>query len=68
MDLLDVSARILSDTTFKQALLDSAGSPLCDPEPLCGTKATQLANMDHPPHACNTWTGACLIGPEAAAL
>ena len=31
-------------------------------------KATQLADMDNPPHACHTWTGACLIGPEAAAL
>ena len=64
-----ITARILSDTEFKQALLDSAGSPLCDPdEPVyaskknvCGTKATLLADMDHPPHACHTWTGACLI-------
>ena len=24
--------------------------------------------MDHPPHACPTWPGARLIGPEAAAL
>ena len=75
-----ITARILSDTAFKQALLDSAGSPLCDPdEPvyataltsarkMCGTKATQLAYMDHPPHACNTWTGAFVIGPDAAAL
>ena len=28
----------------------------------------RLADMDHPPHACHTWTGPCLIGPEAAAL
>ena len=35
---------------------------------VCGTKATQLAHMDHAPHAYNTWTGAYLIGPEAAAL
>ena len=27
-----ITARILSDPVFKQALLDSAGSPLCDPE------------------------------------
>ena len=27
-----ITARILSDTAFKQALLDSAGSPLFDPE------------------------------------
>ena len=27
-----IMARILSDPIFKQALLDSAGSPLCDPE------------------------------------
>ena len=27
-----ITARILSDTTFKQALLDSAGSPLCEPD------------------------------------
>ena len=27
-----IMARILSDPVFKQALLDSAGSPLCDPE------------------------------------
>ena len=26
-----ITARILSDTAFKQALLDSCGSPLCDP-------------------------------------
>ena len=30
-----ITARILSDTAFKQALLDSAGSPLCDPDE-CG--------------------------------
>ena len=27
-----ITARILSDTAFKQALLDSAGSPLCEPD------------------------------------
>ena len=27
-----ITARILSDTAFKQALLDSCGSPLCDPD------------------------------------
>ena len=26
-----ISARISSDTTFKEALMDSCGSPLCDP-------------------------------------
>ena len=31
-------------------------------------KAAVLADMDHPPHACHTWPGALLIGPEAAAL
>ena len=30
-----ITARILSDTAFKQALLDSAGSPLCDPTNQC---------------------------------
>ena len=30
-----ITARILSDTVFKQALLDSAGSPLCDPMNQC---------------------------------
>ena len=48
-----ITARILSDPVFKQALLDSAAV---------------LADMDHTPHACHTWAGACLIGPEAAAL
>ena len=37
-------------------------------ENVCTTKAAVLADMDHPPHACHTWPGACLIGPEAAAL
>ena len=27
-----ITARILSDTAFKQALLDACGSPLCDPD------------------------------------
>ena len=34
-------------------------------ENVCTTKATLLADMDHPPHACHTWTGAGLIGPES---
>ena len=37
-----ITARILSDTAFKQGLLDSAGSPLCDPdEPVCATALRQ---------------------------
>ena len=71
-----ITARILSDPVFKQALLDSAGSPLCDPEDsayiskenVCTTKAADLAVLDNTSHACHTWAGACLIGPEAAAL
>ena len=36
-----ITARILSDPVFKQALLDSAGSPLCDPEePVYATALT----------------------------
>ena len=30
-----ITARILSDPVFKQALLDSAGSPICDPRSRC---------------------------------
>ena len=73
-----ITARILSDPIFKQALLDSAGSPLqrlrhlysayVSKENVCTTKTAVLADMDHTPHACHTWAGACLIGPEAAAL
>ena len=67
-----ITARILSDTAFKQALLDSAGSPLCDPDdPVYATALTSARKYvlnKNPPHACNTWTGAFLIGPEAAAL
>ena len=37
-------------------------------ENVCTTKAAVLAVMDHTPHACHTWAGACLIGPETAAL
>ena len=72
-----ITARILSDPVFKQALLDSAGSPLCDPrglsvhdsayiskENVCTTKAADLAILDNTSHACHTWAGACLIGPE----
>ena len=35
---------------------------------VCTTKAAVLADMDHTPHACHTWAGACLIGRETAAL
>ena len=36
-----ITGRILSDTAFKQALLDSAGSPLCDPDdPVYATALT----------------------------
>ena len=37
------TARILSDTEFKQALLDSAGSPLCDPDEPVYTTALMSA-------------------------
>ena len=41
-----ITARILSDTAFKQALLDSAGSPLCDPdEPVYATALTSARKM-----------------------
>ena len=41
-----ITARILSDTTFKQALLDSAGSPLCDPDdPVYATALTSARKM-----------------------
>ena len=41
-----ITARILSDTAFMQALLDSAGSPLCDPdEPVYATALTSARKM-----------------------
>ena len=41
-----ITARILSDSVFKQALLDSAGSPLCDPdEPVYATALTSARKM-----------------------
>ena len=41
-----VTARILSDPVFKQALLDSAGSPLFDPEePVYATALTSARKM-----------------------
>ena len=41
-----ITARILSDPVFKQALLDSAGSPLCDPEePVYATALTSARRM-----------------------
>ena len=41
-----ITARILSDPVFKQALLDSAGSPLCDPEePVYATAPTSARKM-----------------------
>ena len=41
-----ISARILSDSAFKQALLDSAGSPLFDPEePVYATALTSARKM-----------------------
>ena len=41
-----IMARILSDPVFKQALLDSAGSPLCDPEePVYTTALTSARKM-----------------------
>ena len=41
-----ITAHILSDTACKQALLDSAGSPLCDPdEPVYATALTSARKM-----------------------
>ena len=41
-----ITSRILSDPTFKQALLDSAGSPLFDPEePVYATALTSARKM-----------------------
>ena len=41
-----ITARILSDSGFKQALLDSAGSPLFDPEePVYATALTSARKM-----------------------
>ena len=41
-----ITARILSDTAFKQALLDSAGSPLCEPDdPVYATAVTSVRKM-----------------------
>ena len=41
-----ITARILSDTAFKQALLDSAGSPLCEPDdPVYATALTSARKM-----------------------
>ena len=35
---------------------------------VCTTKAADLAVLDNTSHACNTWAGACLIGPETTAV
>ena len=41
-----ITARILSDTAFKQALLDSAGSPFCEPDdPVYATALTSARKM-----------------------
>ena len=41
-----LTARILSDSNFKQALLDSAGSPLCEPDdPVYATALTSARKM-----------------------
>ena len=41
-----ITARILSDTAFKQALLDSCGSPLCDPDdPVYASAMMSSRNM-----------------------
>ena len=40
-----ITARILSDPTFKQALLDSAGSPLFNPEELVYATLTSARKM-----------------------
>ena len=73
-----ITARILSDMAFKQALLDSCGSPLCDPDdPVYSSAMMSSRNMcakqkelNWPPwiestHPPNTWTGGTLIGLEA---
>ena len=64
-----ISARIFLDTKFKQALMDSCGSPLCDPnDPLYSnalmSSRKMCTSMDREPHAANTWTGGTLIGPD----
>ena len=43
-----ITARILSDSVFKQALLDSAGSPLCDPDEPVYVTARRMALRSHP--------------------
>ena len=71
-----ISARILLYPKFKQALMDSCGSPLCDPnDPVynnalmssrknCVLKKMHLTfPMDRESHATDTWTGHTLIGP-----
>ena len=41
-----ISARIFLDTAFKQALLDSCGSPLCDPDdPVYSSAMMSARNM-----------------------
>ena len=41
-----ITARILSNSNFKQALLDSAGSPLCEPDdPVYATALTSARKM-----------------------
>ena len=35
---------------------------------MCTTKVADLAVLDNNPHTCNTWAGACLIGPETTAV
>ena len=41
-----ITARILSDTAFKQALLNSCGSPLCDPDdPLYASAMMSARNL-----------------------
>ena len=52
-------------------LMDSCGSPLCDPNDLVysnalmssRTKYMQLPCMDRESHGTDTWTGDTLIGP-----
>ena len=76
-----ITAHILSDPVFKQALLDSAGSPLCDPEePVYATALTSARKMcvQRKLLSWPTWITLPtrvtrgqvlgLIGPEAAAL
>ena len=69
-----ITARILSDPVFSRLTsmwprgVSVRDSAYISKKNVCTTKAAVLTVMDHTPHACHTWAGACLIGPETAAL